>query len=713
MLALALLCLAAPPDEPSVVSVVDWDRGRETLLDLSGFLDAPAGQHGFIRVDGEHLFAGDRRFRVWGTNIGPAVVFPSKADAEAIAADVARLGFNAVRFHHLDADWFDGGVFGPGDTTRRLDPEKLDRFDYFVAQLKERGVYTNVTLNVMRTFRPDDGVRDAQQLGLGKGATYFSPRLIELQEEFTRQLLTHVNPYTGNAYAREPAVCAIELVNENSLVESWMSDRLEPKTDDAWPGTWAKIPPSYAAELTDQFNAWLAERMPERLPEFRRQLGLSEGAAIPRSSAGGLKGRPDGLFRAEAEFIVETERRFIERMRMLIKDELDCPIPLIGSADHNDSKTGYPHLANNALLDVIDGHGYWQHPQIGATTRTPNTPMVNDPADSTIAQFARSPMAGRPFTVSETNYPWPHEYAVEGFTIHTAYSMLHGWDGVYWFNLGDGRTAAPKTDGGRDYAALGIPENGWFRFGCDPAKLPAIQTNALAWWRGHVAEARRTVVRRVSEGALYEGIRSKDWSDRPYFDAAFDPRLSLVHATRWEQSEEPSEPYPPAPLPGVIVSDTGQIVWRHADQGEGVVLIDTPGTQAVVGHLGRAEEPLTNLSLVAESPFGAVQLTTASDAPIADAEALVLLHAGHATNTGFAWEDDRKTVKEWGTGPTIVAPARGRVTLRGLSGASSVRVRPMGPLGEPLDGDFEAAVEDGVVTVNLPASAWSLIEVSR
>jgi len=42
----------------------------------------------------------------------------------------------------------------------------------------------------------------------------------------SQQLLTHVNPYTGNAYINEPAVIMVEIVNENSLVEAWFDNRL-------------------------------------------------------------------------------------------------------------------------------------------------------------------------------------------------------------------------------------------------------------------------------------------------------------------------------------------------------------------------------------------------------------------------------------------------------------------------------------------------------
>ena len=49
-----------------------------------------------------------------------------------------------------------------------------------------------------------------------------------------------------------------------------------------------------------------------------------------------------------------------------------------------------------------------------------NTPMVNDPLNSTVVQLSRSPVAGKPYTVSEINHPFPNEYACEGIGVLAA-----------------------------------------------------------------------------------------------------------------------------------------------------------------------------------------------------------------------------------------------------------------------------------------------------
>ena len=53
---------------------------------------------------------------------------------------------NCVRFHFLDRL----GALIPSDRkdTRALDPQALDRLDRFVLELKQRGIYTDLNLNV-------------------------------------------------------------------------------------------------------------------------------------------------------------------------------------------------------------------------------------------------------------------------------------------------------------------------------------------------------------------------------------------------------------------------------------------------------------------------------------------------------------------------------------------------------------------------------------
>lgn len=689
---------AAAAQPGMVPYTIDWSKADQSLVDMSGYLDPPAGQGGFIRVEGEHLVRPDgSRFRIWGVNVGSVRAFPPKDQAAAIAGDLARCGINAVRFHGIDSRWsplFDRS----GDDTQVLKAEALDRLDFFIARLAERGIYANLNLNVARPWKAGDRVRDAHLLGYGKSATYFNPRLIELQRDYARKLLTHRNPYTGNAYRHEPAVATVELVNENSVLEAWVRGRLVGEDVEA-PGTWTPIPVSYAEELTDQYNAWLAEHVAaDDLAAIREEAGHQR---VPRLAPAGFEKASALRFHTEARFYVHLEQTFFRDMQRFLKEVLDVRPLLVGTADHSDSYCAYAHIRNNAILDFIDGHGYWQHPAKNPF-RIRNTPMVNDPLDSTVVQFARTPMVGRPFTISETNHPYPAEWASEGIPVLAAYALFHDWDGIYWFNWGAGRLVDRRRTFRRSFAI----EN-------DPVKLTNLTACAPMWHRKDLATAGRRVVRVYTEQQMIEGLRMPR-KERPFFEPAFPRSAPLVHATRWT-TRGTASPYPPAAPPGRIESDTGQLGWYGADEGQGKVVVDSPHTQALVGFFGEDEKTTANLAANIETPFASVVLTSFDGAPIATSGRLLLTATATGSHAGFEWNPDRRTVKQWGTFPTIIEPVRGEVTLRGLRGQAAARYQPLTAEGRPLGDPRNAEMTRHGPRLRLgtPPATWYIVTIQR
>ncbi|MDM7916670.1 MAG: hypothetical protein QUU85_15610, partial [Candidatus Eisenbacteria bacterium] len=170
-----VVCSACPlaADDGFVPFHVEWPREEvRSPADLSFLLDLPAGRDGPIRVARGHLVRPDgKRFRIWGVNLTTAAALPAQGDSPLLAGHLARLGINCVRFHFLDLPSPRGLIDPKPDHTRSLDPERLDRLDRLVAELKKRGIYTDLNLNVGRRYEAGDGVRDAELLGVAKGAT--------------------------------------------------------------------------------------------------------------------------------------------------------------------------------------------------------------------------------------------------------------------------------------------------------------------------------------------------------------------------------------------------------------------------------------------------------------------------------------------------------------------------------------------------------------
>ncbi len=219
--------------------------------DMSWMNERPAGKHGFVQVrDGHFADGSGKRIRFLGVNLCNSGAFPDHRTAEKVAARLAKLGINCVRLHHMDGHYAPSGIWDPAYRDKQhLDAGQLDRLDYLIYQLKQHGIYTNINLHVSRQFAEADGFPHAGDLPkFDKGVDNYEPRMIELQKEYARALLTHRNPYTRTRYVDEPAVAFIEINNENSLLEYCMD------------GVIADLPEYYLSQLRARWNAWLRSR---------------------------------------------------------------------------------------------------------------------------------------------------------------------------------------------------------------------------------------------------------------------------------------------------------------------------------------------------------------------------------------------------------------------------------------------------------------------
>ncbi len=193
-----------------------------------------------------HFYRRDRRIRLWGVNLSFGANFPALDEAEPVAARLAAAGVNTVRFHHMDTADYPRGLWNRGDG-KTIEPESLDRLDYFLNELAKRGIYADINLHVGRSH--------SRYLGLprpnsdyDKIVNLFTPQLIEAQKEFARQILDHVNPYRKLRYADDPAIAVFEITNENSFF-MWNGDEVL-----------RSLPEYYAGVLGQQYNQWLRAR---------------------------------------------------------------------------------------------------------------------------------------------------------------------------------------------------------------------------------------------------------------------------------------------------------------------------------------------------------------------------------------------------------------------------------------------------------------------
>ena len=292
---LAVCSLLLPAALPAQTSwfpfALPWDDASRTAIDASNLLTDYPGQDPAAVVDSRgHLRAGSdghfyfektgKRARFWGVNFTFNANFPPCPErppsagefqddrvADKVARHLAKLGVNVVRFHHMDFYAGPNGIWDPKyypNDTQHLSDAALQRLDYLIYQLRRNGIYVNLNLKVARHFGPGDGLQDTHLFGdpisFFQGVSHFNSRMVELQMDYARKLLTHRNPYTGLTYAEDPVVAFIEIANEDSLFGNLLNDG----GLNYLPGVSGALPERYSSELDTLWNTWLREKYGSR-----------------------------------------------------------------------------------------------------------------------------------------------------------------------------------------------------------------------------------------------------------------------------------------------------------------------------------------------------------------------------------------------------------------------------------------------------------------
>jgi hypothetical protein len=174
-------------------------------------------------------------------------------------------------------------------------------------------------------------------------------------------------------------------------------------------------------------------------------------------------------------------------------------------------------------------------------------------------------------------------------------------------------------------------------------------------------------------------------------------------------------PSPEAPAPDPILSDTGQLAWYHSPQRTGLVTIDAPRTQALVGFVKSNGKSDSTLTAEVENTFCTILLSSLDQKPIAQASRLLLVAGGRVENTGQQWNTAGTDVTDWGGSPTLIEQVKGSVTLRRLEGAQAVHLQPIDGAGQPLGPSVEAVkISDSwKVQLGRPVTTWYEITVDR
>jgi hypothetical protein len=368
-------------------------------------LDPPAGKHGFLKTKGnQFVFEDGTPARFWGTNLVMGACFPSHKDAEMMADRLAFFGFNAVRLAHLDFYFEPRGIFediAPAykdpqmKPTTRLSEKQLEKLDYLIYQLKKRGIYIDIILLCARHFTEADGVKDATQLGMAaKPVSMFDPKLIELQKQYAKTLLTHKNKYTGLEYRDDPAIAFVEITNENSLVKQYESGKL------------AILPDYYKNRLEQKRQEWFKEK----------------GTKI---------GTPEDL----KNFYMDLQTKYFDEITRFLKSDLDVHSPITGIGGFQK----WADIKTQKSCDYFDFHKYWDHPTFPENAWDQNNFMIRNNSVfgsnglGIVDSLTKTNPGTKPFVISEWNHCYPNEFAYESPLLLASTAVKENWSALFQF----------------------------------------------------------------------------------------------------------------------------------------------------------------------------------------------------------------------------------------------------------------------------------------
>ena len=591
--------------------------------------ERPAGKHGFTKVDGENLrFEDGTLAKFWGVMLNGAACFPPHDQAEQVAQRLAQAGCNIVRFHQMDDEWMAPNLYRltAGQrvkNTRDLCPECLERLDYLIHCLKERGIYACVDMTTYRRFKPGDGVKDAHLLHEGTRLyAMYDPKMIELQKEFCTKFWNHHNPYTGLDYKDDPVFVMCDIINENDTFINHDERR------------WYNLIPSYEKDFRDMFHAWLQEKGIDYdaygCPLFNEDLPMNQ-------------------------FRMELMHKYCRTMYDHIRS-LGVRIPLCGSNYH----TCYGVVKAQEEMDFQDAHSYYYDWHWGEKEKLCGHQTITGAPVSPLAGPCANRIHGKPFFMTEWDMPWPNSYRAEGALWYPAVACLQNWTGmtIHTYNYGHrqskhdllGKAASTSTIGGVPY------REGIFAVWNDPAKFGQFYHGALMFRRGDITPAKTVLGAKVTPD-MY-GKRASALQGTAMEMHQVHTVLDTCDQTTVDQLLDPSKPFPREDA-NMIVSDTGEL---RRDIKNNVGYIDTPRTQSVYGKIGTAEvnkkykpktrRELTDLTVDCKTDFAAVTLSSLTDDPICKSDNLLLTTVGRARNRGAQFDGEKMI--DYGTGPIEV-----------------------------------------------------------
>ena len=625
---------------------------------------APLADGQFVSVRDGHLSYRGERLRLWGTNF-VCTVKRQGADLDLSFDRMRDAGFNGIRVNLFDATFLSGT---PEEKAKLQVPvtvkgsnSPMDLLDRSIWLAKQRGMFFWLSFSTgigpdNYAALPDDGTKDAWQKMMAEGggyAMYYDERAEKTFQQYARNILEHLNPYTGKCYADEEAIGLYEIYNENDFVDRLVASgakglagaKLQAKwnvwltqhyrTEYALRQAWGKLNAGESLRKGTVLFAPITEGSETYGAGVQREFVTKDAKAVQRYPAR----RAEDIVRFACDLYTGHSQRFVRFVRSLGQPGKGISVaPVAYTGRYGNSIPTY-YAASGGDFVSMGLYGFAMRPwEMQKTDPTyPFRCAINyhPQMEQPINLFR---VKNKPYLIYECNDTRPNPYCTEFAARMLAHGVWQDLDGVFWFNWDDaGFLPKLKTD--RDFVTSPIPmPNPSYPNACliqanDEAMLATLKAMGTVFKSGCIPPASNPVQVTLGKELIFElggqGL-SRDAGELPLRD--------VLQEKMWRYGLEVTyDPTGPSQLPdgrelhGVIQMGP---YMRYSWNGQtGSFVMDSPAAKIHNGFLPKIIQ-FNSLEVKGiDQPFGIVAVVAEDGQPLETSASILVVGMRRSRNT--------------------------------------------------------------------------------
>ncbi|MGA2183667.1 MAG: hypothetical protein ABSH47_11615 [Bryobacteraceae bacterium] len=346
------------------------------------------------------------------------------------------------------------------------------------------------------------------------------------------------------------------------------------------------------------------------------QHGLAAGQSIEAGNIS-LPGPTDNASTARlndyVEFLTSVDRNYVNAIRDTVRAS-GALAPTTGT------QMGYGGLSiidSQDGLDYQDNHFYIDHPNFPGVAWDPwdwriQNVAAADSAWSSFLDMAWSREAGRPYTVSEFNQPWPNTHGAEIDASIAAFASFQDWDAIMHFDY----------SGARNWDT---PSPAAFDANGDWTKSPLMGQSAWIF-RTYALTPGPTVLNVPVPAAQRVQATANSQSPMQWVASVLGVPQQVAFTERVQLVKDSTDPLQ---LPQA--SGTGELTF---DPENKLLYLHAAKVAGVIGNIGtgstRTSGPIDVQLAPAAQGFASVLVTTLDNKPVASSGRLLISVPGYA-----------------------------------------------------------------------------------